>query len=199
MLVSCCRLLVSPTVAEDPGAQISDFFFFGLQIEGAAGALDCEVLIALVVEHLAQLTINQGSLVTGDVATPEINYACLEVGCRSRVDHRLPNFANVAQLRDTLGVEGRASRCGSWRLGTLGGIGAREARLWQSTPPFNRRRMYSRAYICSNWAEPPIMRVDLSKSSQICIRNSSKFVYFQYTAKTMLINFTEIIKNASNL
>ena len=101
-LVGRCRLLVSPAIAEDPSTQIRDFFLFGLQAESDAGALDCIVATAAVVKRFAQLTIDQGSLVIGDISTSEIDTACLEVARRSCADHGLTNFPNVAQLRDTL-------------------------------------------------------------------------------------------------
>jgi len=101
-LVGCCRFFVFPAIAEYPGTQISDFFFFRLQIEGTAGALDCNLSAALVVERLAQLTIDPGALLIGEIPMLEIKPACFEVALRSRADHRLSNIANVAQLPDTL-------------------------------------------------------------------------------------------------
>jgi hypothetical protein len=65
------RSRLVPAIAEYPGTQIYDFFFFWLQIEGVAGALDCNVAAAFVVERLAQLAIGPGSLVIGNVATPK--------------------------------------------------------------------------------------------------------------------------------
>jgi hypothetical protein len=63
---------VFPTIAEYPSTQISDFFFFGLQVEGAAGALECIIAASLVVQRLAQPTIDRGALVIRNIATPEI-------------------------------------------------------------------------------------------------------------------------------
>ena len=102
LLVGYCRFFVFPAIAEHPGTQISDFFVFGVQGEGTAGALDCNLAAALVVERLAQPTIDPGALLIGDIPMPEIKPACFEVALRSRADHRLSNIANVAQLPDTL-------------------------------------------------------------------------------------------------
>jgi hypothetical protein len=55
-----------------------------------------------VVERLAQLTIDQGSLVIGNIAAPEMNKTFLEVARRSRADYGLKNFTDIAQLGDTL-------------------------------------------------------------------------------------------------
>lgn len=98
LLVGCGRFLVFPAIAEHPSAQIGDFFFFGLQIEGIAGALDRDVAPALVVERLTQLAIDPGALVIRNIAPPETNQACLEVARKSRANDGLPNFTNVAQL-----------------------------------------------------------------------------------------------------
>lgn len=103
-LVGCCRFFVFPAIAEHPGTQISDFFFFGVQVEGTAGALDCNLAAALVVERLAQPTIDPGALLIGDLPMPEIKPACLEIARRSGTDHRLTNFTKVVQLRGTLGA-----------------------------------------------------------------------------------------------
>src|SRR5271169_5843449 len=136
LLVGCCRFFVFPAIAEYPGTQISDFFFFGLQIEGTAGALDCYIAAALVVERLAQLTIDPGALLIGDIPMPEVEPACIEVAHRSRADHRLTNFTKVAQLRGTLGaLKGRLSRSGRWPLAALGRISALTASPRNHRPP----------------------------------------------------------------
>jgi len=81
---------------------MGDFFFLGLQIEGVAGALDRDLAVSVVEQHLAQLAIDPGSLMIGNVAAPEMNKACLEVARRSRADDGLSDVANVAQLGGTL-------------------------------------------------------------------------------------------------
>ena len=111
LLVGCSRFFVFPAIAEYPGTQISDFFFFGLQIEGTAGALDCNVAAVLVVERLAQLRIDPGALLIGDIGAPETNKACLEVAHRSRADDGLSDLANVAQLGGTLAAGPSLTLC----------------------------------------------------------------------------------------
>ena len=103
-LVCCCRFFVFPAIAEYPGTQIGDFFFFRLQIEGTAGALQRDLGAALVVERLAQLTIDRGSLVIGDILTLEIKTACPQVARGSRAHHGMTNFTEIAQLDGTLTV-----------------------------------------------------------------------------------------------
>ena len=118
LLVGRCRFFVFLAIAEYPGTQIGDFFFFGLQIEGATGALDCNVAAAFVVERLAQLTIDPGSLVIGNIVAPEMNKACLDITGRSCPDDGCMNFTSVAQLAVLSEVAGRvftgrelAARC----------------------------------------------------------------------------------------
>jgi hypothetical protein len=55
-----------------------------------------------VVERLAQLAIDPGALLIGDIPMPEIKPACIEVAHRSRADDGLSDLANVAQLGGTL-------------------------------------------------------------------------------------------------
>ena len=98
LLVGGRRVLVFPAIAEHPGAQIGDFFFFGLQVEGAAGAFERDFAASFMEQHLAQLTIYPGSLVIGNIGASEMNKACLVVSRGSRVHHALMNFTGVAQL-----------------------------------------------------------------------------------------------------
>ena len=148
LLVGGCRFSVCPTIAEHPGAQIGDFFFLGLQIEGAAGALERDAAASLVEQHLAQLTIDPDSLVVGNIMAPEVNKAYLEVAHNSRADHGLTKFTSVAQLAllsrrwsGGPGFTGRelAARYPGWdrRAG------------WASPPPSDRRRMCTRTHNCS--------------------------------------------------
>lgn len=102
LLVGAGRVSVFSAVAEHPSTQIGGFFFVGLQIEGAAGALDGDVAASLVEQRLAQLTIDPGSLMIGNIATLEMYKACLEVARRSCANHGLPYLANIAQLGGTL-------------------------------------------------------------------------------------------------
>jgi hypothetical protein len=128
-LVRRCRFFVSPTVTEDPGAQIRDFFALGLKIESDASAPDCVVAVSPVVQRLAQLTIDPGSFVVGYFAAPKMKAARLKVAERSRAHRRLTNFTNVAQLRGTLEAVGEPSfTCRHYGLAAPGKIGAIDAR-----------------------------------------------------------------------
>ena len=106
--VCCCRLFVSPAIAEYPGTQIRDLFFLGLQVEGDAGALDCIVVDSVVVQRFAQLAIEPGPFMVGNVGAPEMKAARVEVAEKGRAYRRLTNLTNVAQLRAALEVGGRA-------------------------------------------------------------------------------------------
>ena len=159
LLVGCSRFFVFPAIAEHPSAQIGDFFFFGLQIEGTAGAVDCNIAAPLMVERLTQLAIDPGALVIRNIAPPEINQACLEVARKSLANDGLPDLANVAQLGDNLGVAGRVSPGESWRLAALGEIAAPAARPWQSLPRPDRRRMFGRTHICLNAPQDAVRSV----------------------------------------
>jgi hypothetical protein len=131
---------VFPAIAEYPGTQISDFFFFGLQIEGTAGALDCNVAPALVVERLAQLTIDPGALLIGDIRMPEIKPARLEIAHRRRADHRLTNFTKVAQQQYSRSAKGPTF--------TLRALAARGAGI--SALAARPCSTFGRAHLCSN-------------------------------------------------
>lgn len=172
--VGCCRLLVFPAIAEDPSAQVNDFLFFRLQFKGTAGALDCNLATALMVQRLAQLTVDRGSLVIGHIPTLEIKTACLQVARRGGADRRLTNFTKIAQLGSTLGaLKGQISRCERWRRAAVGGITALAARPWQSPPRSDLRRMFGRTHICLNTLKRLKMRFDLSEQSQKVVRKLS--------------------------
>lgn len=116
--VCCCRLFVSPAIAENPGTQIRDFFFLGLQVESDAGALDCIVAASLVVQSLAQLAIEPGSFMVGNVAALEMKAACVEVAEKGRAYRRLTNLTNVAQLRAALEVRAELDKASIVGCGT---------------------------------------------------------------------------------
>ena len=130
LLIGGCRVSVFATVAEHPGAQIGDVFCLRLQLEGAAGALDREIAAALMIQRLAQPTVDPGSFVVGLIRTLEKNAACLEVANGSYPGRRLTNFTNVTQLKGTLGVA--ASRDHSAAVG--GGRRPTGAALWIGAP-----------------------------------------------------------------
>jgi hypothetical protein len=179
LLVGCCRFFVLPAIAEYPGTQIGDFFFFGLQIEGTSGALDCNVAAILVVERLAQLTIDQGSLVIGNIAAPEMNKTFLEVARRSRADYGLPDLANVVQLGDTLGWRAefhggelaaryseRDRRAGCVSLATAASVGS-SPHVWSDPHLFK----------CAQAATQHAVRSVITKS-----KDASKSCQYQYTS-----------------
>src|SRR6516225_10724996 len=70
-LVGRRRRFMFPSIAEHPSAQIGDFFSLRLQIECVACALDRGIATPLVVQRLAQLTIDPAALAIGNVAAPE--------------------------------------------------------------------------------------------------------------------------------
>ena len=158
LLVGCSGFFVFPAIAEHPSAQIGDFFFFGLQIEGTAGALDCNIAAPLMVERLTQLAIDPGALVIRNIAPPEINQACLEVARKSRANDGLPDLANVAQLGDNLGVAGRVSPGESWRFAALGEIAAGCASLAIAA---------SAGPSAHVWSDPHLLKC-ASRCSSIC-------------------------------
>jgi hypothetical protein len=104
--VGCCRLFVSPAIAEDPGAQIRDVVAIGLQIKCGAGGLDRLTKALPVVQSRAQAAVKPGSFVVGEIATLKAKAAFLDLAGSGRAYRHLTNFTGVTQLGGTFDAAG---------------------------------------------------------------------------------------------